>query len=355
MLQFHQKIKKHFCKFFLIFILPMVLIIQCDGGCSSDEMPGWLICLINAYFCENYGQFCGIGPCGDPEKHCRDNPDYPGCQQGNPPECPAGCTFGFCVDGELVVSDSNRCADITYGPYGQKCTDCGPPTYLQVGYTALPQDTLPANVVRVTPENGKILEEWEKIEIQFNESMDPASVTFTENMALEASTDYSFSRSDDELIFNDTLTISPITTWNSGFRNLTVNLSDASLNETTVPLSYRVFTAGEARVPDFTTCVNVSCGQRWFLPYGVLFEANGGVLPYIWRATLPSNPAPPDPIWGYLYIQNNPPPHDANLFSYSGFFSGGPANWLGTYFFNVCVTDLMDSEKCHQISWGSGI
>jgi hypothetical protein len=232
------------------------------------------------------------------------------------------------------------------------------PLALSIGQDALPADVIPANVVSVTPAPGKILAPRQSIVIKFNESMDGTSVASSGDMAAETSPDYSFTRSRDQFIYNDELTMSPASQWSAGARSVNIALKDQNGNDSNLSLSWHVLASGQSPTPDFSTCVPPnSCGQRWFLPYstqfigqeGVPFGEVGDIPIYQWRTE--NIPVPVD-----LFLRGAAPPHDVELFRTSGILAGGPTNcFLCTFIFNVCIKDAIGTETCHEVHWGSGL
>jgi hypothetical protein len=269
------------------------------------------------------------------------------CEAPAKPQCRSGCGYGRKIDNHdgtcTWVPDNNqyRCGkEVVSGNGMVSCYD-GPaclagstdPLAL-MGWDGLPPDTVPANVVSVSPQSRKLLPAGQGVTLKFNETMDATSVTLSGDMATEAGP-YSFSRSADQFIHNDTLTIPPATEWAPGWRNVSIDVKDNTGNPSALSLSWYVLAPGQPPVPDFASC---GCGQRWFLPYAVQFTASGGVPPYSWR------------------ISGEAPGHDEDLFRATGLFAGGPTFcFLCNFAFDICVADALGSETCHGVTWGSGL
>lgn len=266
--------------------------------------------------------------------------------------CPTGCTPGKKVkhgDGTChwdAAPDGTKCGkNIQFerqvpgrpGLYETvfTCEECATGTSRLLGFDAMPPVTTTPDVAGVTPQPGKILDPKQPIAIKFKRTMNATSVVLSSDMAGESSP-YKFSRSTDQFLFNDTLTLAPASTWKPGRRTMQVDVKDESGNPASVTASWFVPAPGQAAVPDFTTCTS-GCDQRWLADYEKVFTASGGFPPYMWS------------------VSGEAPQHHAELFAATGIFRGGPTNcFLCKYDFTVCVTDQAQSQTCHPIHWKSG-
>lgn len=299
------------------------------SSCAGAAKIPWQVisCLINVFIFNV--------PCSSPEQ----------------PRCPADCLLGKpYYPGDLScqwVSDPKAfvCGKTIIPPQrpgepappATLCHVCQPLGTALIGYDAIPPVTTPPNVASITPKPGRLLDSRASIVIKFKQTMDAASVVLSSDMAGEAAP-YTFSRSSDQFLFNDTLTVPPLATWTAGNRSLTFDLKDDSGNPANVRASWFVLAPGQAAAPDFSTCTT-GCAERWFLPYAVQFTASGGFPPYVW--SIPNG---------------GPPPHNSELFAATGTFAGGPALCiLCPYAFTVCVTDQAQSRTCHSVQWMSGL
>jgi hypothetical protein len=268
------------------------------------------------------------------------------CSKPERPLCPSGCFLGKPQDNGdgtcTWIADLNGVLCGKTAPYpGQPppattCQVCVPIGTALIGYDALPPVTTTPNVASITPTPGKLLDPKQNIVIKFKQTMDATSVVLSSDVAGEAAP-YAFSRSTDQFLFNDTLTVAPLAAWTAGHRALTVDVKDDSGNPANVKASWFVLAPGQAASPDFSTCTT-GCAQRWFLPYVVQFEASGGFPPYVWSIS-----------------SGIAPPYDSELFAATGTFAGGPAFCVCERDFTVCVTDQAQSQTCHPVHWGFGL
>ena len=101
--------------------------------------------------------------------------------------------------------------------------------------TAAADNTSPS-VVSQTPSNDTLVNDNQVIALQFNEEIDTASLALSGNMSGEASSGWSTTTAD-----NDTLTISPTTTWTENATgSLGIVVADIKGNETTVNITLNI-------------------------------------------------------------------------------------------------------------------
>jgi hypothetical protein len=287
------------------------------------------------------------GVCGQGDRY----PCPSGCVRGHPYRNPDGsCKYWYPDDrnnecGKTISVDTPE-GIMTSCIYAAECK--ASKSGLSIGYDALPAIITPANVVSVSPQPRRVLSPQQSIHVKFSQTMDATSVKLSSEMRTEAGS-YAFSRSSDQFIFNDTLSIPPATAWSPGPRILTIDLKNESANPSRVQAVWFVLAPGQSASPDFSTCTE-GCGQRWFEKYQVEFSASGGFAPFTWRV------APGSPPGRGPFEFDTAPGHDSAKFTSDGVFEGGPTNcFLCRFYFTVCVKDQTESETCHPVSWDSGL
>jgi hypothetical protein len=321
--------KKNVC---VLVLATMILFGVTGCGKKKDPLDDLIVCLIRYFVLQVPLAEC-LNP---PPPVCS-----PDCWRGEPVVLSDGSCYwehnsnstrcGKNVEIDQVDPDTGLVVAVSL------CQECGTGTTQLIGFDAIPPSSTIPKVTSITPQPGKILDPKQAVLIEFKQTMDAASVALSSDIAAESSP-YAFSRSADQFLFNDTLTVAPATSWSAGRRTLQVDLRDDSGNPSRVKASWFVPAPGQAIAPDFSTCTTL-CGQRWFLPYGVSFDASGGFPPYVW--SIPDGGAPP---------------HDEAVFAATGLFAGGPSFcFLCDYTFTVCVTDQAQSQTCHVAHWNSGL
>ena len=176
--------------------------------------------------------------------------------------CPSGCTPGYAVygymPGEYTPSPldpgdpgpGSRICQWHYDPSRSECgknahTPAGGPFCVfcrslgpnALGFDEAPRPILPSTIISVYPSQDDLFEQHGEIRVEFDRTMDSATVCISGEGAEEASKAYYLTKTSE---FNDTLVIPPTATWTVGHRYINIKVSDNSGLETALNVNFRV-------------------------------------------------------------------------------------------------------------------
>jgi hypothetical protein len=165
--------------------------------------------------------------------------------------CPAGCAEGSCIAGTFHGGATGECYRTS------TCVSCGPLSEgggggaggipITFGLT-VPESTSPSIVQIDPPLSSGTLAQAGKIRIQFDRQMDATSADFVGSMGNEASPIREFTKT---VVVNDTLIISPNSSWSVGYsRDMRVLIKDVDGNSTYTDLLYTVGNPAPPPGPD---------------------------------------------------------------------------------------------------------